>query len=483
MSAGYERFSAQDSSFLIFEDPNTHMHLGGIAIFDAGPLATPAGGVDIERIRRHVESRLHWIPRYRQRVAYIPLERHPVWVDDDHFNLSYHVRHTSLPRPGDEEQLKRLTGRIMSQRLDRRRPLWEIWIVEGLQGGRFAMISKTHHCMVDGVAAVDLLSVLLSPIPEHPMEEAPPWVPRPSPTPLALLRDEALRQVQRPIGLARWLGSTLRRPEVAPERVFERVAAAWETINAGLRGAARTPLNQPIGPHRRFDWLTLDLGEVKGVKERFGGTVNDVVLATVAGGVRRFLRKRRVTLEGMDYRIVVPVSVRSEDERGRFTNRASGWIMSLPIQERDPRRRLSKVRTTTKRLKESNQASGVEVLTQLAESVGSAAVSLGTRFASRLAPYNLTVTNTPGPQVPLYMLGARLRAGCPTVPLVRSQGLGVATFSYAGQLCWGFNADWDLVPDLNEFVHAIEDSFRELAEAAGIGDLGAARGPAAAGAE
>src|SRR5437867_13252034 len=200
-----------------------------MAIFGAGPLATPAGGVDIERIRRRVASRLHWIPRYRQRVAYIPLERHPVWVDDDHFNLSYHVRHTSLPRPGDEEQLKRLTGRIMSQRLDRRRPLWEIWIVEGLEGGRFAMISKTHHCMVDGVAAVDLLAVLLSPTPEHPMEQAPAWTPRPSPTPLTLLRDEALRQVRRPIDLARWLGSALQAPDVAPYRVLERVSVACQT--------------------------------------------------------------------------------------------------------------------------------------------------------------------------------------------------------------------------------------------------------------
>src|SRR5256886_4485450 len=263
MSAGYERFSAQDSSFLVFEDPNTHMHLGGIAIFDPGPLATADGGVDIERIRRHVESRLHWIPRYRQRVAYVPLERHPVWVDDDHFNLSYHVRHTSLPRPGDEEQLKRLAGRIMSQRLDRRRPLWEIWIVEGLEGGRFAMISKTHHCMVDGVAAVDLLAVLLSPTPEHPLEEGPAWVPRPSPTPLTLLRDEALRQVRRPIGLARWLGSTLQTPEVAPDRVLERVSAARPTISAGLRGAARTPPNQPNGPHRPLGWLTAAPGRGK----------------------------------------------------------------------------------------------------------------------------------------------------------------------------------------------------------------------------
>jgi len=484
MSTGYERFSAQDSSFLVFEDQNTHMHLGGIAIFDAGPLATPDGGVNIERIRRHVASRLHWIPRYRQRIAYIPLERHPVWVDDDHFNLSYHVRHTSLPRPGDEEQLKRLAGRVMSQRLDRRRPLWEIWIVEGLEGGRFAMVTKTHHCMVDGVAAVDLNAILLSPTPEYPQEDASPWVPRPAPGPLTLLRDEALRQIRRPLALGRWLGSTLQAPDVAPGRVAERVSAAWQTISAGLRGAARTPLNAPIGPHRRFDWLTLDLGEVKGVKERFGGTVNDVVLATVAGGVRRFLRKRRVSLEGMDYRIVVPVSVRSEDERGRLTNRASGWLMSLPIQERDPRRRLARIRQTTAHLKETNQALGVELLTQLAEWGGAALITLGTRFASRLAPYNLIVTNIPGPQVPLYMLGAPLRGGYPTVPLFENQGLGVATFSYAGKLCWGFNADWDLVPDLHDFVEAIGDSFQELTEAAGFGDVratkAAARPPEAA---
>jgi len=356
-----------------------------------------------------------------------------------------------------------------------------MWFVEGLPDAGFALIAKTHHCMIDGISGVDIATVLLEPEPKTDIPPPAPWVPRPQPTSLELLTDGIVQQLAHPV---RTIRSAFEAGSEARRALLEIAGGVPELVAMARMGQApASSLNLPIGPHRRFDWLTLDLGEVKGVKERFGGTVNDVVLATVAGAVRRFLRHRQVSLEGMDFRIVVPVSVRSEDERGRFTNRASGWIMSLPVQERDPRRRLSKVRTTTKRLKESNQASGVEVLTQLAESVGSAAVSLGTRFASRLAPYNLIVTNIPGPQVPLYMLGARLRAGYPTVPLFENQGLGVATFSYAGQLCWGFNADWDLVPDLHQFVQAIDDSFRELAEAAGIGDLGAARGPAAAGAE
>src|SRR5881397_1328533 len=271
---GYERFSAQDSSFLVFEDPNTHMHLGGIAIFDAGPLATPDGGVNIERIRRHVASRLHWIPRYRQRVAYVPLERHPVWVDDDHFNLSYHVRHTSLPRPGDDRQLKRLAGRIMSQRLDRGKPLWEAWIVEGLEGGRFALIIKTHHCMADGISAVGLLQVLLSPSSEDTIEEPPRWIPRPPPTPVELLRDEVLRQARAPLDLARNLSTTLRRdPGAFRAQVAENLTGLWHLLRAGLRGAADTPMNQPVGPHRRFDYLVVDLVDVKAIKNRLGGTV------------------------------------------------------------------------------------------------------------------------------------------------------------------------------------------------------------------
>ncbi len=464
-TARYERLSAQDSSFLVFEDANAHMHLGGVAVFDARPLATPAGGVDIDRIRRHLASRLHWIPRYRQRIAWVPLEGHPVWVDDDHFNLSFHVRHTSLPRPGDDGQLKRLVGRVMSQRLDRRRPLWEAWIVEGLEADRFAMVIKTHHCMVDGVSAVDLLAILLSPTREEEADETSDWLPRPAPTPLALLGDEAIRRVRAPLAAARELSAALAGPR---ERLTDAVSAVWQTVRAGLRRAADTPFNGALGPHRRFDWLTLDLGEMRAVKERLGGTLNDVVLATVAGGVRRFLRRRRVATAGMDFRIVVPVSVRTESERGVFTNRASGWLMSLPVDERDARRRLAKVRETTTALKTSKQALGVDVLTRLAEFGGSLMVTLGTRLASRLAPYNLIVTNIPGPPVPLYMLGAPLLAGFPTVPLFEHQGLGIATFSHDGKLCWGFNADWDLMSDLADFVDAIATAFDELARAAGV---------------
>ena len=193
-SASYERLAAQDSAFLFFESAETHMHLGGTAVFEPGPLATADGGIDIDRIRARIASRLHHIPRYRQRLAWIPVQNHPVWVDDDHFNLSYHVRHTSLPRPGDDEQLKRLTARIMSQQLDRTRPLWEAWIVEGLEGGRFALVTKTHHCMADGISAVDLITVLLSTERDTTIEPLVPWQPRPAPSRLQLSRDEFVPQ-------------------------------------------------------------------------------------------------------------------------------------------------------------------------------------------------------------------------------------------------------------------------------------------------
>jgi diacylglycerol O-acyltransferase len=463
-SSWYERLGAQDRSFLVFEGTNTHMHLGGTAIFESGSLATGTGGVDIERIRTYIGSRLHYIPRYRQRLEYIPVEGSPVWVDDDRLNLDYHVRHTSLPRPGDDQQLKRLAARIMSQQLDRRRPLWETWVVEGLAGDRFALIIKTHHCVVDGISGVDLMSVLLRPAADDSFEPALAWTPRPAPTWLALLRTELLQRATAPLTLGKRVGDLLRDPQQARARITENLAAAWEMISAGLRRPADTPLNRPIGPHRRFDWYSLDLAEVKAVKNRVGGTVNDVILATVSGALRRFLQRRGADLE-TEYRAVVPVSVRRPAEQGTMGNRVSAWMMSLPIRERDPLQRLVKVSAMTAHLKQSKQAQGIEVLTQMAELVDPI-LTLGVRLAARIHPYNLIVTNVPGPQFPLYLLGARMLGGHPTVPLFEYQGLGVATFSYDGRLFWGINADWDLVPDLHDFVSAIASSFRQLHEAA-----------------
>ncbi|HVO27889.1 MAG TPA: wax ester/triacylglycerol synthase family O-acyltransferase [Candidatus Margulisiibacteriota bacterium] len=475
----FERLSAQDSTFLVFENERAHMHVGGTALLEAGPLRRHHGGVDIERIRTYIGSRLHWIPRYRQRLAFVPIENHPVWVDDQHFNLNYHVRHACLPPPGDDEQLKQLIGRIMSQQLDRGKPLWEAWIVEGLSDDRVALVTKAHHCMVDGIASVDLLSVLLSPTPEATIETAPRWKPRPLPSQLDLLRDALTRRVAGSFELVRSLTRVLDEPDAVQEQLTQRARATLQMIGAGLRRPAATPINQPIGPHRRFDWLRLDLDDVKHVKNRLGGTINDVVLATVSGGLRQFLINRGVSVKDLDYRVVLPVSMRAPQEHGTSGNRVSAWITSLPVHERDPRRRLAVVRQTTAALKEAKLELGADTLTEVGELAGSGMMTLGVRLAARLHPYNLIVTNVPGPQLPLYLLGARMLEGYPQVPLFEYQGLGVALFSYAGRLCWGFNADWDLLPDLPDLVAAVGTAFRDLHATANRTEMLAKRRPPA----
>ena len=438
------------------------MHVGAVTLFDAGPLRRPDGGIDIERVRDYVAARLHLMPRYRQRLAPVPLGTRLVWVDDDHFNIHYHVRHTSLPRPGDERQLKRLAARIVSQQLDRAKPLWEMWIVEGLVDGRFAMVAKTHHCMIDGISGVDLLAVLLSPTPEPTVPAAPSWIPRPAPGRVALLTAEWLRRVGEPLALAADLPATLCHPRQWLGRAIEGVTAIAETLGAAMYSASATPFNQPIGPHRRFDWLEMPLDAVKEVKNRLGGTVNDVVLATVAGALRRFLERRRINPDVLAIRANVPVSLRSEEERGTFGNRIAIWMADLPVGEADPVRRLAAVRATTARLKESRQAMGAQALAAVSEWTSSTLLALAVQLSTRARPFNLVVTNVPGPQIPLYLLGAELRECYPMVNLLANQGLGIALFSYAGTLYWGFIADWDLVPDLHELVLEVEASFAEL---------------------
>ena len=467
--AAYDRLSAQDATFLDLETPNLHQHIAAVLVLEAGPLRGPEGGIDVERIRGFIASRLHRLPRYRQRLARIPLERHPVWVDDPHFALGYHVRHTALPRPGDARQLKRLAGRIVSQQLDRDRPLWELWVVEGLEGGeRFAIVQKVHHCMIDGVSGVDLMMLLMGASPEARFESAPPWEPRAVPGPADLLAAEAGRRLGGVFDALRGAPRALQDPMGLAERVQEGARAVVETLGAGLRSASDTPLNQPIGPHRRFDWLDMDLEEVKRVKNALGGTVNDVVLATVAGALRRLLALRRVVPEGLLIRANVPVSLRTRDQRGALGNRIALLMAELPVCEPDAQTRFSHVCATMGRLKESRQAMGAEVLAAVSEWTSATLLSLAVRVAARGRPYNLVVTNVPGPQLPLYLLESRMEACYPVVNLLPCQALGVALFSYAGRLSWGFTADWDLVPDLHEFVRAIRESFAELRAVASL---------------
>ncbi|HYC21439.1 MAG TPA: wax ester/triacylglycerol synthase family O-acyltransferase [Candidatus Bathyarchaeia archaeon] len=456
----YDRLTALDNSFLVMEGPTTHMHVGSAMILDGAPLARSDGGIDADLVRQYVLSRLHLIPRYRQRLAKVPFEGHPVWVDDEHFNIHYHVRHTALPRPGDERQLKRLCARIVSQPLDRAKPLWEIWIVEGLAGGdRFALVSKTHHCMIDGISGVDLIEVLMRPTPEDDFEKPETWLPRPSPSGTALFLNEVLHRVTAPLAA---IPQALRSPGTTLAYLRDGATALGEMLATQMHMTSETPLNRTIGPHRRFDWLVMDVAALKRVKNHLGGSVNDVVLATVAGALRRWLSGRRVNADLLQIRAMVPVSVRTSEERGALGNRVAAWMVDLPVDERDPRRRLERVAETTGKLKHSKQALGAEMLTQVSEWSGSTLLSLGVQLVGRARPFNLVVTNVPGPQVPLYLLGAEMRECYPLVPLFVDQGLGIALFSYSGKLFWGFNADWDIVPDLHDFVVAIDLAFKEL---------------------
>lgn len=447
-----ERLSALDATFLDIESPAAPMHVGAALLFDAGPLALPEGGLDFDRLMEFAESALDRVPRYRQRIEWSPILRHPVWVDDHRFNVRYHLRHTRLPLPGDERMLKRLVGRLFSQRLDRSRPLWEFWVVEGVEGNRFALVIKAHHCMVDGVAGVQLLESLLSPAPQSTAEESN-WSPRVQPSPLELFRRELAHRVK---GIQRLRG-------LAP-RFRENLEGLQSVMRSGLKTTPKTPFTeQDISPYRRFDWTAFDLGEVKRLKKALGGTVNDVVVAATTGAVRRFLHRRGTNVNEVDrFRTVLPVNTRKSSGLS-VGNHVAMLLADLPVSEPDPRQRLSKVIEVTTELKHrSNQAGGAELIEDVADLTTKRLVSELFRTAMRMRTYNLIITNVPGPPFPLYMLGARLSAIYPMVPLMQNQNLGIALFSYDGRIYWGFNADWESFPDVHEFVEDLEASLEEL---------------------
>lgn len=485
--AMYSRLSALDRSFLDIEDRNTHMHVGATCVFETGPLRSDGGGIDIERVRAYVESRLHLIPRYRQRLATIPLEGHPVWVDDEQFDIRYHVRHLSLPRPGCERELKRLAGWINSQQLDRGKPLWEMWVVEGLEDNRFAMIAKTHHCMIDGLAGADLMAVLLRPSDDPGIDEPHRWRPRPAPSGTTLLRDSAWRRLGLPVRTVRTL---VEDPAGCLRSASDLAAALYESTSLSLQPGSETSLNRPIGSHRRFDWLEFELDRVKAVKNRLGGTVNDVVLAVVSGGIRGYLLGRGMDLDGDPdflFRAFCPVGLQSSRRLGGSGNFVSAMMMDLPVNEADPVRRLEGIRAFTREHKGGAPVRGTEVLEKIADETFPTMLGLFAAAVESSRAYNLIVTNVPGPPFPLYLLGARMKASYPLVPLFGHQGVGVALLSYNGRLCWGFSGDRDAVPDLHDLVEAVREAFAGLCRAAGLEaddavrpEVSAASNPAAA---
>jgi diacylglycerol O-acyltransferase len=462
----YDRMSGQDTAFLLWETPNLHMHVASTLVCSLGPLRTEDGGVDFEGIKAFIESTLHLIPRYRQKIKWIPFEGRAVWHDDPDFEIDYHIRHTSLPKPGSEEQLKKLAARVMAQQLDRDRPLWEMWVVEGLTNDRFAIISKIHHCMIDGASGMDISQILMRPTPDRTIEPGPEFRPRGVPTDLQLMADATRLRIRQPLRALRGIRAFRRETDNVRDELMLRSRAVRAAITSQSSFASKTPINGKVGPHRLFDWWSVPLNDVKAIRKALDCTVNDVVLTVVTGAFRRFLTRRGLRPGELDFRIQAPVSVRKEEEKGQLGNRVSVWLVKLPLGEEDPCAQLANIRAATHQLKESRSALGAEIILSMMESMPNALLSLGVQAAS--GTMNSIVTNVPGPQFPLYTLGAELLAMYPQVPLLSNVGLGIALISYNGQVCWGFNADLALVPDLDEFVADIRDSFERLAEAAEV---------------
>lgn len=462
----YDRLSGQDTSFLLWETANLHMHVASTLIFELGPMATASGGVDFEAFKRFTDSILHRIPRYRQKLKWIPVEERPVWVDDANFDIDYHIRHTSLPKPGTDAQLKMLSARVMAQQLDRNRPLWEIWVVEGLKDDRFAIISKIHHAMIDGASGVDISQILMRTNRDREIHERPAYLPRPEPTSRELFMDAMRLRLRAPIRALRGIQSFRKETENVRDELLLRTRAVRAAIASQASNASETPINGELGPHRVFDWLNVSLDDVKAIRRALDCTVNDVVLTIVTGAFREYLTHRRMRPEELDFRVQAPVSVRSDEERGKLGNRVSGWLIRLPLDESDPLRQLARINETTRELKETHQALGAEIILSVMDMMPNSLVSLGAQAAA--GTMNSIVTNVPGPQFPLYILGAEMLGMYPQVPLLANVGLGIALVSYNGRVCWGFNADLGLVPDLPVFVDMVRASFEALADAADI---------------
>jgi WS/DGAT/MGAT family acyltransferase len=434
------------------------MHVGGLTIVEGPPPA-------VKELLEQIRWRLHLVPRYRQKLAFTALDSgRPVWIDDPSFNLEYHIRHTALPTPGRWEQLCGLTARIFSQQLDRSKPLWEMWLIEGLEDDRFALITKTHHSLIDGIAGVDLATVLfdLSPQPPPIRHSGRAWQPHPEPGTAELLAAGLRGAVRAGLHLAEGAIDALAHPDHALLRAREAAEGIGEIVWAGLNPAPETPLNVPIGPHRRFFGIASQLEDFKIVKNAFGGTVNDVVLAVVTGALRSFLIARGRRTEGVELRALVPVSVRAEDERGTGGNRIVVMRGPLPVYIADPIQRLRFVSHAMDGLKESKQALGAEVIAGAQNFAPPTILAQASRlnFSTRL--FNLIVTNVPGPQFPLYVLGREMLEAYPVAFLPENHALAIAIMSYNGQMNFGLLGDFDTLPDMDSISDRIAEELATL---------------------
>ena len=447
------RLSALDAEFLHMEDEASHMQLGGVCVFEDPPPS-------IEQLTALIASKLHRLPLYRRRVRTVPFELgRPVWVDDPHFAIGYHVRHTALPAPGDDSTLSTLMGRLMSQPLDRERPLWEAWLVEGLSGGRWAIVFKAHHCMVDGVAGVGLLGVLLDAEPETTITEPEPWEPSPQPAGVAMVLDAWGGLLGDAAGWARKAPNAVLHPLGAARGVTETLRGVSGFIS-NLSITPEMSIVGRIGPHRVWASGSVAMGDIRTIRAAFGGTINDVVLAAVSGGYRALLRERGDDVNTVVVRSAVPVSVRNEDGRGVADNRVSSLLVDLPVGIEDPVERLEFLTKRMAEVKASHMAEAGEVITSIGDlappmlvgAVTRLVVRAGQTFPQRVV--NTVTTNVPGPQFPLYCLGREMTEYLPYVPIVQGIRVGTAILSYNARIAFGVTGDFDSVPEVGVLAAA-----------------------------
>jgi diacylglycerol O-acyltransferase / wax synthase len=462
---GVDRMSPQDASFLHMEDDVSHMHIASVGIFE-GPEPSFADIVSM------IDSKLDLVPRYRRVVRTVPLELgRPVWVDDPHFNIEYHLRHTALPSPGGEAELRKLVGRVMSQPLDRSKPLWEIWVVEGLEDGQWAVMAKTHHAMVDGVSGTDLLALIMDISPEPAIHEPTTWTPEPAPSSLQLAVQASIDLLRSPYEQIQ----TLRSAAAVPRQALGQGREVVKGLSAMTGLVRRTPLstlNGPLGPHRRYAWASTVVSDIKTIRKELGGTFNDVVLAAITNGFRELLVERGESVERV-VRTLVPVSVRARDDRGRavgdgtLQNKVSAMFAELPVSITDAAERLRAVSSQMKGLKESKQAVAGEALTSMSGFAPPMLLALGMRLSTRMPQRNVNTvtTNVPGPQIPLYVCGRRMLKAYPYVPLAGQVRVGIAIFSYNGEVNFGVTGDYDTTADLDVLCRGIEDGITQLLKA------------------
>jgi diacylglycerol O-acyltransferase len=460
----HERLSALDASFLYLEKPNVHMHVAGLGIVD--PSTRPDGAVTEADLARLITERIHQVPRFRQKVAVPPFAAgRPVWVDDEDFDLSFHLRRTALPSPGGRRELAEFVQRVHSRPLDRTKPLWEMYLIEGLEDGYTAILSKSHHAMIDGMGGMDIASVMFDFTPEAQHIEPQPWKPEPEPSGTDLLVGALADQITHPLqSLYEGASRAIR----APAEVLRQAGAVLGGLRSlvALGPAPPGPFNVPVGSNRRFAMAEVPVADAKAIKNALGGTVNDVVLTAVAGALRRLLLHRGDRVKGLTLRAMVPVSTRDDSRRMALGNQVSMFFANLPIGVADPVRRLRRLSGTTRELKSSHQALAATAIMNTARWAPPTLHGLAARLVARQRFLNLVISNVPGPQVPLYLDGARLLVAFPVMPLGETTALSVAVTSLSGVMGFGFTTDWDAGGDIEVLAEALLESFDELKKAA-----------------